>query len=123
LSEVAEQREGHIHQHRGGETFPLSECCPFKIPDAGEGLPPDIWQQALDAQREIVEQRQSQLQPETKLPDSPPDEVISLLNLRQAARSRKEWSVSDALRNRIAELGWEVVDTPDSQKLIPKKDS
>ena len=123
LSEVAEQREGHIHQHRGGETFPLSECCPFKIPGAGEGLPPDIWQQALDAQREIVEQRQSQLQPETKLPDSPPDEVISLLNLRQAARSRKEWSVSDALRNRIAELGWEVVDTPDSQKLIPKKDS
>ncbi len=47
-----------------------------------------------------------------------PDEVaMELLNKRADARANKDWSESDALRDKLAEMGWDVKDTPDGQKL------
>ncbi len=40
-----------------------------------------------------------------------PAEVLALVELRENARSNKEWQRSDELRNQIAELGWNVKDT------------
>ncbi|MBC8143643.1 MAG: cysteine--tRNA ligase, partial [Armatimonadetes bacterium] len=41
-----------------------------------------------------------------------PSEVLALLEARQTARKAKNFAESDALRDRIAALGYEVADTP-----------
>ena len=48
--------------------------------------------------------------------ESLPAEVQSLLDARAEARAAKQWQRSDELRDRVAELGWEVKDTKDGQK-------
>ena len=45
------------------------------------------------------------------MPDSVPDDVRRLLEERADARSRRDWTQADAIRDRIAALGWEVQDT------------
>jgi cysteinyl-tRNA synthetase len=49
-----------------------------------------------------------------------PPEVAQLANEREKARGEKNWKRSDALRERIFALGWEVRDTKDGQKLAPR---
>lgn len=44
--------------------------------------------------------------------DSLPDDVRHLLDQRAAARAERDWARADALRDQLAELGWEVQDTP-----------
>ena len=44
-------------------------------------------------------------------PDSIPADVRRLLEERAAARSQRDWARADAIRDRIAALGWEVQDT------------
>jgi cysteinyl-tRNA synthetase len=46
-----------------------------------------------------------------------PSEAQELLEQRAAARAAKNWAQSDALRQKIAELGWTVKDTKDGQKV------
>ena len=115
LLEIAEQRQGHVHYYASGESFPLSECCPFEIPELSMGLSPEVWQQALEAQTRLEQQVHAQSQPP---PESQPTaEVLLLMEQRQAARARKDWVGSDALRSQIAALGWAVVDTPEGPRL------
>lgn len=42
---------------------------------------------------------------------SPPPDVRALLRERAAAREARDWGTADALRDRIAALGWEVQDS------------
>lgn len=42
---------------------------------------------------------------------SPPPDVRALLEERAAAREARDWATADALRDRIAALGWEVQDS------------
>jgi len=44
-------------------------------------------------------------------PTSLPDDVRRLLDERAEARSHRDWERADAIRDRIAALGWEVQDT------------
>jgi hypothetical protein len=113
LAEVADQREAHVHQYKDGESFPLSECCPFDIPSPGSGLPVEVWRAAVAAQRRLEEQRQ----PKPLAAEAPPPEVLALVDERQAARSRKDWAASDVLRKQIAEQGWQVLDTPEGPRV------
>jgi cysteinyl-tRNA synthetase len=48
------------------------------------------------------------------------DEVQSLLDERQKARDEKDWGKSDELRDKIAELGFDVKDTDDGQQVSSK---
>lgn len=50
-----------------------------------------------------------------------PTEVSELLEQRNAARSAKDWALSDELRDRIAGHGFTVVDTSDGAHLEPIK--
>ena len=45
------------------------------------------------------------------------DDVKQLLTERMQARQVKNWAESDVIREKLAELGWEVKDTSDGQKL------
>ena len=112
LAEVAEQRNGHVHQYLNGETFPLTECCPFRLPEAGAGLPPEVWQQAVASQDAGKEAGEAE--PAT---EPVPSQIRSLLVERQAARARKDWTAADHLRDQIAALGWQVLDTPQGPRL------
>jgi cysteinyl-tRNA synthetase len=58
------------------------------------------------------------LEPETEI--AVPSEVAQLAKERENARREKNWKQSDVLRDRISELGWEVRDTKDGQKLTPR---
>jgi cysteinyl-tRNA synthetase len=43
-----------------------------------------------------------------------------LLEERQEARAAKDFARADEIRDRLAELGWEVRDSADGAKLVPK---
>jgi cyanophycinase-like exopeptidase len=103
LSEVNQQRGGHGHYYRNGESFPLSEIGPFHSFPPGANLPPEIWQRA----------RQAAMPDRSELASEPPTEVVKLIKARKAARANKEWDISDSLRQQILALGWEVKDTRD----------
>jgi cysteinyl-tRNA synthetase len=45
------------------------------------------------------------------------EEVAGLLEARTKARTDKDWAESDRIRDRLAELGWTVKDTPEGPKL------
>jgi cysteinyl-tRNA synthetase len=49
-----------------------------------------------------------------------PDEIRTLLDERAGARDAKDWVRSDALRARILDLGFQVVDGPDGQTVQPR---
>ena len=54
------------------------------------------------------------------VPAAPPDDVKQLAKEREDARKAKDFATSDELRERIAELGWVVQDSPDGSVLIPR---
>ena len=58
------------------------------------------------------------LEPESEV--AIPAEVAQLAEQRENARREKNWKQSDELRDQISELGWDVRDTKDGQKLTPR---
>jgi cysteinyl-tRNA synthetase len=78
--------------------------------DAGETLGPGelaemLWLFGLENLLEAEDER-------------PPPEAIRLLQERQAARATRDFELADQKRDRLAELGWQVRDTPDGQRLV-----
>lgn len=51
--------------------------------------------------------------------DTPPEEVLRLLDERAGARAQRDWAAADALRDRIRTLGWEPVDGPNGSSARP----
>ncbi len=84
------------------QTFPLAMLGPFLLPGPSDGLPPAVFEAALAV-------RAAPAGPS----DGPPPEVTALVAAREAARARRDWPEADALRQRIAALGWQVLDTRD----------
>ena len=111
IEEVARRRNSHVHQYSSGQSFPLSECCPFQIFESGIGINPAIWREALEWQEKKAEQ--------TTGPAPAPPEVLRLVEERQTARQKKDWQAADALRLKILDLGWQVLDTPEGPRLDP----
>jgi cyanophycinase-like exopeptidase len=109
LPEIAAQRESHIHQYHNKESFPLAEIGPFRPYHPEANLPVAIWEQALRAQENKQKLASSQ----------PPEAVLALVQQREQARTRKDWTASDALREQISDLGWQVMDTKDGPVLSP----
>jgi len=52
-------------------------------------------------------------------PPDVPEEVRRLAEERRAARERRDWAAADALRDRLADAGWQVADTPEGPVLTP----
>jgi len=110
LEEVIQARGGHVHRYRTGETFALSECCPMRLPVPGQGVPPKVWQHALEVAQQV----------ENVSLESPPEVVQRLVQERQAARSREDWVAADALRQHIVDLGWTVEDTSQGPRVMKR---
>jgi GT2 family glycosyltransferase len=52
-------------------------------------------------------------------PGQPPPDLAGLLDLRQAARERRDYATADTIRDQLREAGWLVRDTPDGPELTP----
>jgi cysteinyl-tRNA synthetase len=46
-----------------------------------------------------------------------PIDIQEIVNRRSAARTARDWAMSDALRDELAERGWQVTDGPDGQQV------
>ncbi len=101
----------HIHRYEHGESFPLEVCCPFGELSDGAGIPEEIWQRAIRAQRTLSAQPRAE--------QEIPEEVLALVALRQKARQEKNWLEADALREQLAALGWQILDTPEGPQIKP----
>jgi cysteinyl-tRNA synthetase len=53
-------------------------------------------------------------------PEEAPEEIRLLAQQREEARSARDFETADRLRDEILELGWELRDTPDGQRLVPR---
>ena len=109
LAEIAARRASHVHQYQHKESFPLAEIGPFRAYRPEANLPAEIWQQALQVQQRLS----------VNPPLQPPQEVLALAAKREEARENKDWAASDALRQQIAAMGWQVKDTKDGPQLSP----
>jgi hypothetical protein len=117
LHEVAQIRQAHVHQYRNGQFFSLSRIGTFRQPKAGAELLPEVWQRALEIRHAT---RNSEVRGTSE--DIPPAEVLSLVEARQAARAGKDWHAADRLRQQIAELGWQVQDTQEGQRVVKSEE-
>ena len=52
-----------------------------------------------------------------------PEEVIKLVEERETARKKKEWAISDALREKIKSLGYIVQDTKEGPNVKKVEES
>lgn len=88
-----------------GARIPLAEIGDFRLPlELSAGISPQAWQMVTDA-------------PPLE-GAGPPEEVLDLLAQRASARAAKDFTKSDALRDQIAALGWQVQDGREGQKLV-----
>lgn len=93
--------DGTERVYQAGSNFPMSELGDVRIPDASEGISPDVWAETIEAQRSR-ENSASSLS----------DEAAALIAEREETRQMKQWDRADALRDQLAEMGYTVTDTP-----------
>ncbi len=105
-------KTGEEYIFASGQNFDLSLIGDPFIPNAGAGIDPDVWAQAVAAHQ----QRHTQA---AQAPPPPPEDVIALVTERETARAGEDWFASDELREEIASLGWQVNDTLDGPELLP----
>ncbi|MGC8857039.1 MAG: CysS/YqeB C-terminal domain-containing protein [Anaerolineae bacterium] len=106
VSSVSLVRNCEVEMYPAGARFSLSELGNFQRPQPLErGISAEAWQMALQARQQEKD-------------ESPSPEVLALLEERRLARSCRDFATSDALRQQIAALGWQVQDTPEGQKLV-----
>jgi len=105
ISSVSLVCDRNLEIYPSGVKFPLSELGKFKIPEpVNFGISEKAWDMV------------SNLIPVEN--DKPSDVVLSLLEQRQQARARKDFSESDHLRDVIAAHGWSVQDGKEGQALV-----
>ena len=105
ISSVSLVRDCNPEMYPSGVKFPLSDLGEFKMPEPlNLGIPEKAWDMVTN------------LMPVGN--DKPSDAVLLLLEQRQQARARKDFSESDHLRDIIAAHGWTVQDSKEGQVLV-----
>lgn len=93
-------RDGAERHYARKECIALSELGSFHLIDPCDGLPAEVWAAAAPRLRAA---------PAALVV---PVEVLSLVDARQDARTRRDWAAADQLRDQIVAAGWQVKDTP-----------
>lgn len=99
---ISDSRETHFAH---GSAFDAAELGDFRLPEPAAGIDTVTWARTVDGVAAARIARQN-------VP-TPSDEVMQLVAARVEARAQKDWAASDDLRDRIAALGWAVLDTAD----------
>ena len=102
--------DGQETVYQNGDRFDIHQLGDFHpLEDVQQGIDPEVWQKVTEERQTIFNGRNQ--------PDRAPEEVLELVEQRQAARKNKRWNESDQLREEIAALGWNVMDTPQGPHL------
>lgn len=107
------RRAGVQTRLENGENFSLDQLGPWRLPDPiSDGLPEEVWQRSQEGLEESDER-------------TPSPVVRNLVDQRERARNEKDWSEADRLRDRLAEMGWQIQDTADGPvvETIPQEQS
>lgn len=104
-SGVSVIRDGTERRFESGNTFSIYELGPFRATSPKTGLPGDVWSRVKEA-RSLAQRTQE-----------PTQEVLRVVNGREAARARQDWATADQLRARVEDLGWIIEDTPEGPQL------
>lgn len=96
------------------EDFPIAELGAWRLPEAGAGIPTDVWDKAVRLQQQKKAAAQEDDRDKT-----PSEKARQLLAQRTAAREAKDWAKADSLRDALEAMGWQVLDTPDGPVLEP----
>ena len=96
-------RAGREGLYAAGSAFPVEELCAVRLPAPEAGIPPGVWQEVLNGR--------------TEEDGTPSWEAASLFQRREHARRLNDWSTADALRVRLVDLGYKVVDSPTGSQL------
>lgn len=102
-------RGGAERRFEHGQNFPIAELGAFRMPDPQQGIPGEVWERV----------RAAQAKADATVAPQPSPKVLALLQEREAARARCDWSAADDLRQRIVALGWQVRDTGAGPTLSP----
>ena len=100
--EVTLIRDGEMRVFAPGPDFPMSEIGSVSTPEPSQGIRPDVWAEAVEAQRTE--------------PPQLSEEAEGLIAEREEARRLKDWHRADTLRDRLSDMGYAVVDTPDGPR-------
>jgi hypothetical protein len=100
-------RDGNEQCFESRMSFPLSELGSVRQPGLEFGLPARVWEEV----------RMAHARAQSDTVATPSREVMALVERRERARARRKWHKADALRDQIAHLGWQVLDTPDGPRL------
>lgn len=105
VGSVTVLKSDRAEMYASGASFSLSELGTCVPPEPIEkGIRPDVWQMALEAAKANDD-------------ETPPCEVLSLLEQRKQVRADRNFAESDRLRDAISALGWAVKDTKEGQEL------
>lgn len=111
LAGVIAQRGGHIHCYRDGDIFPMADIGHFHPYQLEASLPQSIWEKVIQANNNNVKRN--------VMP--PSEEILKLIQDRDAARQAKNWVEADKIRRQVEKLGWQIIDTKTgSSKILPK---
>jgi hypothetical protein len=91
------RRGGEEHVFPDGASVPLEVLGPVRMPAPDEGLPREVVEAVLGA-------------------EALPPEVAALIEEREAARRAQDWARADALRERLAGLGYVAEDTAEGPR-------
>jgi hypothetical protein len=110
-STVTILRDGQESTFETGSEFPLDLLGAWRIPENNTDIPASVWQlaEAAEAEREA----------EALAVLKPPQDVLAIAQAREEARTQGDWEAADRLREQIADLGWQVNDTPEGSELSP----
>jgi cyanophycinase-like exopeptidase len=121
VSSVTLLRECNPEIYTAGSVFSVNELGEVHCPERAEyGIPPAAWKMVLeDAQdRHDALSTQPKGLYKGKGRVEAPEEILRLAEERQAARLRRDWVMSDSIRESIEARGWSVQDTPEGQKVV-----
>lgn len=109
LGSVTIFRNGNEIVHQTGSRFSIDMLGRWRMPGIPPGVPESVWQAAIEAEHAVAA-------------GEPSAQVRALMQAREEARGNADWPAADALRDRLAELGWEVRDTPGGSELVSIKE-
>ncbi|MBM2832252.1 MAG: hypothetical protein HW414_1304, partial [Dehalococcoidia bacterium] len=98
---------GSASVYPDGSIFPLDKLGAYHSP------PPEAECYGAPVESLVPSERQP----------APPEEVVELLRKRDEARRQQRWAEADLMRQRMAELGYEIEDTRLGQRLRYKGSS
>ncbi len=111
VGEITVIRQGETLRYAAGEEFPVQKLGDFQPLQGPAAIDSQLWQTVATAREDAARARAALPQPDAQ--------VLTLLDLRAAARADQNWAESDQLRTEIARLGWRVLDTATEQQLEP----